>query len=176
MKVKAFLLILVTNFIFLNAQEKNIFDLARAGTVTEMQEFVKKNPATLESVNAMGFTPLILACYRGNVEVAKFLIDNVKDVNYQSPEGTALAGLCIRYNRDLVEALLKNKADPNIADSNGTTPLIWAVKAGNEELIKILLQHGAKKDQPDLSGVTPFEYAVTSKKENIINLLKTNAL
>jgi ankyrin repeat protein len=48
-------------------------------------------------------SPLILACYRGNTEVAKYLIDNVKDLNYVSPEGTALSSLCINYNKELVK-------------------------------------------------------------------------
>ena len=172
MKTLYFLLILFLNILSVNAQEKDVFDVARSGTVEEMQELVKQNPDVINSTNTMGFSPLILACYRGNTDVAKFLIDHVKDVNYRSPEGTALAGLCIRYHKELAVALLEKNADPNIADANGTTPLIWAVKTGNEELVKLLLKFGAKKDQPDHMGIKPFEYAVQTQKENIINLLK----
>ncbi|MBW8360834.1 MAG: ankyrin repeat domain-containing protein [Kaistella sp.] len=174
MKLKFLILIILMNCISLKAQEKNVFDVARSGTVAEMQDLMKKNPEIINTPNEMGFSPLILACYRGNVAVAEFLIDNVKDVNYKSPEGTALAGLCIRYNKELVQALLLKKADPNIADSSGTTPLIWAVKSGNEELVRLLLEHGAKKDLADQLGITPFEYAVQTQRHNIINLLKTN--
>lgn len=79
---------------------KSIFDIARSGTVTEVQELMKQNPDVINQVNENGFSPLILACYRGNTSVADFLIDNVKDVNYKSREGTALAGLAIKYNKD----------------------------------------------------------------------------
>ncbi|MEY8761301.1 ankyrin repeat domain-containing protein [Chryseobacterium tongliaoense] len=158
----------------LSAQEKakSIFDIARSGTVTEAKELMKQNPDVINQTNESGFSPLILACYRGNVEVAKFLIDNVKDVNYKSQEGTALAGLSVKYNKDLVELLLKRKADPNIADATGSTPLFWAVKFGNKELVELLLRYKADKSIKDSMGITPFEYALQTNNKEIINLLK----
>lgn len=172
MRITVFFLILFMNILFMKAQQKDVFDIARSGTLAEMQELLKQNPDIINTNNSLGFSPLILACYRGNTEVAKLLIEHVKDVNYKSPEGTALAGLCIRYQKELAEALLQKKADPNIPDSNGTTPLIWAVKTGNEELVKLLLKYGAKKEQADNMGIKPFEYAVQTQRQNIINLLK----
>lgn len=156
----------------LTAQEKTIFDIARSGTVTEVQNLMKQNPDVVNQVNEGGFSPLILACYRGNIEVAKFLIDHVKDVNYKSREGTALAGLAVKYNRELTEALLKRNADPNIADATGYTPLFWAVKFGNKELVELLLKYKADKLKKDSMGMTPFEYALQTNNKEIINLLK----
>ncbi|WP_228452126.1 ankyrin repeat domain-containing protein [Chryseobacterium sp. c4a] len=156
------------------AQEKakSIFDIARNGTVSEVKELMKQNPDIINQANENGFSPLILACYRGNVEVAEFLIDHVKDVNYKSREGTALAGLSVKYNRKLTEDLLKKNADPNIADDTGATPLFWAVKFGNKELIELLLKYKADKSIKDAMGMTPFEYALQTNKEEIINILK----
>ncbi|SDJ55100.1 ankyrin repeat domain-containing protein [Chryseobacterium jejuense] len=159
---------------FLWAQEKakSIFDIARSGTVSEVKELMKQNPDIINQTNENGFSPLILACYRGNVEVAEFLIDHVKNVNYKSKEGTALAGLSVKYNKKLVEDLLKKNADPNIADDTGSTPLFWAVKFGNKELIELLLKYKADKSIKDSMGMTPFEYALQTHKEEIINILK----
>lgn len=159
---------------FISAQEKSksIFDVARSGTVAEVQELMKQNPDVINQVNENGFSPLILACYRGNTDVADFLIENVKDVNYKSREGTALAGLAIKYNKDLVEHLLKKKADPNIADETGYTPLFWAVKSGNKDLVEQLLKYKADKTKKDSMGMTPFEYALQTNNREIINLLK----
>lgn len=158
----------------LSAQEKvkSIFDIARNGTVAEVQQLMKQNPDIINQTNENGFSPLILACYRGNKDVANFLIDNVKDINYKSREGTALAGLSIKYNKELVEHLLKKKADPNIADETGYTPLFWAVKSGNKELVEQLLQYKADKTKKDAMGMTPFEYALQTNNKEIINLLK----
>jgi ankyrin repeat protein len=171
-------LILIVSFFlgfsFVSAQEKakSIFDIARSGSVAEVKDLMKKDPNIINETNEGGFSPLILACYRGNTEVAKFLMDNVKDINYKSQEGTALAGLSVKYNKDLVEYLLNKNADPNIADATGSTPLFWAVKYGNKELIELLLKHKADKSKKDSMGMTPFEYALQTSNKEIINLLK----
>ena len=174
MKKNIVMLFCLLSFCFVSAQEmtKSVFDVARSGTVEEMKDLMKKNPNVINEINDRGFSPLILACYRGNTKVADFLIDHVKDVNYKSSEGTALAGLSIRYNKDLVEHLLKKNANPNIADSTGTTPLLWAIKSGNKELIEILLKYKADKTQKDSMGMSPFEYALQTNNTEIINLLK----
>lgn len=164
--------ILSFQFFFSQEKSKTVFDVARSGSLQEIKILMKQDPNIINSTNENGFSPLILACYRGNIEVAKFLIENVKDLNYKSKEGTALAGLAIRYNKDLVNLLLQHKANPNIADSSGTTPLFWAVKTGNKELVEILIKNGADTTLKDNMGFTPFEYALKANKQDIINLLK----
>ncbi len=165
---------LFLSFVYITAQEKakSIYDIARSGTVDEAKELMKQNPDIINQTNENGFSPLILACYRGNEAVAKFLIDNVKDINYKSKEGTALAGLSIRYNKELASYLLEKNADPNIADATGATPLSWAVKFGNREMVEMLLKHKADKTVKDDQGMTPFEYALQKNNKEIINLLK----
>jgi ankyrin repeat protein len=162
------------SFTTIYAQEKvkSIFDIARSGTVAEVKELMKQNSDIINQTNESGFSPLILACYKGNVEVADFLIDNVKDVNYKSQEGTALAGLSVKYNKNLVEHLLNRNANPNITDATGSTPLFWAVKFSNKELIELLLKYKADKSIIDSQGKTPFEYALQTNNKEIINLLK----
>jgi ankyrin repeat protein len=162
------------SFTTMYAQEKakSIFDIARSGTVAEVKELMKQNPDVINQTNESGFSPLILACYKGNVEVADFLMDNVKDVNYKSQEGTALAGLSVKYNKNLVEHLLNKNANPNITDATGSTPLFWAVKFSNKELIELLLKYKADKSIKDSQGKTPFEYALQTNNKEIINLLK----
>lgn len=159
---------------FVSAQEKakSVYDVARSGTVQELKDLMKNNPDIINQTNENGFSPLILACYKGNTEVADFLIDHVKNLDYKSQEGTALAGLSIRYNKKLVEHLLKKNANPNIADATGTTPLFWAVKSGNTELVELLLQYKADKSMKDSMGMTPFEYALKTENKEIINILK----
>lgn len=171
--MKRYILILFLLFgIFTFAQQKDVFDVARSGTVQEMESLMKENPDVINSVSQMGFSPLILACYRGNVEVAKYLIDKTKDLNYNSPEGTALSSLCINYNKELVEKILAKNADPNIQDSHGNTPLLWAVKRNNLELVSLLLKNKADINMKDSVGISAFEYAVKSNNKELINLLK----
>jgi len=158
-----------------NAQEnkhKDVFDVSRYGTVEEMKALEAKNSDTINSLNKMEFTPLILACYKGNTEVATYLIKRVKNVNYNSSSGTALAASVVKGNLVLSKLLLENKANPNLADAGGMTPLLYAIQFKNLELIKLLLNYKADKKLADGTGKMPFEYAVFTKNQEIINLLK----
>ncbi|CAD0009218.1 ankyrin repeat domain-containing protein [Flavobacterium chungangense] len=169
---KLFVLTALLCFYISTAQEKNVFDIARSGTLTEIQNLNKSNPDLINSLNENKTSPLILACYRGNIEVAKFLIENVKNINYNSDMGTALMAATYKNQPQLVKLLLEKKANPNATDANGITALSLAVQFKNTELVKLLLEHKADKTIKDNQGKTAFEYAVFSQNEPIINLLK----
>ena len=166
----AFLLLLIT--FFANAQEKSIFDIARSGSLDEIRLAFKTNPESINALNENQSSTLILACYRGNIEVAKFLIANIKDLNYNSGMGTALMGAVYKNQLELVKLLLEKKANPNLIDANGASALILATQNGNLEMIKLLLKYNADKTLKTKEGKTAFEFAVFSGNENIINSLK----
>lgn len=163
-------LFFVQNLIF--AQDKlGIYDIARKGTVDQVQVFFKESPEIISTPNEYGFSPLILACYSGNKAVASYLVDKV-NLDYVSPEGTALMAAVVKGNVLLVKLLLEKNANPNLTNKQGTTALIYAVQFKNTEIINLLLQHNASKLQMDKEGKTAFEYAVFARNETIINLLK----
>lgn len=170
--MKCFYLIVFLFVFQIGFSQQNIFDIARKGTVQEVKALMMQNPDIINSVNDAGFTPLILSCYRGNVAVANFLIKHVKDINDESAMGTSLMAAVVKGNTEIVKALLENKANPNLADANGTTALIYAVQFKNSSIIKLLLDYKADKSKIDNKGKTAFEYAVFSSDEQIINLLK----
>ncbi|WP_048502689.1 ankyrin repeat domain-containing protein [Chryseobacterium sp. BLS98] len=169
-----FIISLLLGFSLTSAQEKvkSIFDIARSGTVAEVKELMKKDPDIINKPNENGFSPLILACYRGNDQVADFLMDKVKDINYGSAQGSALTAAVFKGNKVLTQKLLASGADPNLADANGTTPLIYAVQLQDKDLVESLLKSKANKELADKKGKTAFEYAIFSKNHEIINLLK----
>ena len=70
-----------------NIGAQGIHDIARNGTVAQMQEILAKKPDALDELSERGITPLILACYRGNNEVAKYLMDNGANVSFCAAEG-----------------------------------------------------------------------------------------
>jgi len=172
MKRILFFVLLISAISYSQEKPKDVFDTARYGTVEEMKLLVLKNADTINAINPMQFTPLILACYKGNIAVATYLIGNVKDVNYNSSDGTALAAAVVKGHIDLVKMLLEKKADPNLADAGGMTPLIYAIQFKNKELVELLLKYNANKTLADGSGKMPFEYAVFTKNQEIINLFK----
>ncbi|TDP60368.1 ankyrin repeat domain-containing protein [Flavobacterium dankookense] len=172
---KSFLSLLIL-FLFSSyavAQEKlDAFEIARKGTVDNAKELLKNNPKAFNVVNDEGFSPLILACYRGNNNVAKFLIENNYEINSKSKMGTPLMAAIVKGNNEIAKLLIENKVDVNAEDENGTTALIYSVQFGNKQILKLLLENNVDKTHKDNKGKTAFEYAVFSKNDEIINLLK----
>ena len=165
------LLFFLTNFSF--AQEKlDVFDVARKGTVDQAKDLMKSNPQIFDVTNQEGYSPLILACYRNNNEVAKFIIENGGDINGNSNMGTPLMAAIVKGNNEIAQLLIEKKADLNLADKNGITALIYAVQFQNKTVLANLLQNKADKNHKDKEGKTAFEYAVFAGNEEIINLLK----
>ena len=62
------------------------------------------------------------------------------DVNVADPDGsTALLWATYKVDHDLVRALLKDHANPNIINHYGSAPLTEAAKLGDAELVRMLL-------------------------------------
>ncbi len=156
--------------------QQNIFDVARKGNVEEVKLIMKQNPEAINSVNEEGYSPLILACYRGNFVVAEFLIHNVKDINGSSKMGTPLMAAVVKRNTEIVKLLLENKANPNISDVNGTTALLYAVQFKNYEIVAMLIQAKANPDMKDNRGNSALDYAILSNDDKLIEILKTKQI
>jgi|SRR6218665_131874 len=165
--------ILIFGFHFSHGQTSpDVFDIARKGTLEQAKEKLKENPNSFNVVNNEGYSPLILAAYRGNNEVAKFLIESGSDINAKSSMGTPLMACIVKGNLEIAKTLIDKKADVNFADANGNTALIYAVKFNNIEALKLLLKSNIDKKYVDKSGKTAFEHAVFAGNQEIINLLK----
>src|SRR5580692_442332 len=104
-------------------------------------------------------TPLMFAAREGDVESARLLVAAGADVNVPASDGKDALGLAIfNGNYELASFLIDSKAQVNRADTQGFTPLFWAVDRRNMEtapnfpwmvtadplpLIKRLLEAGA---------------------------------
>ncbi len=72
--------------------------------------------------------------------------------------------------------LLAERADPNQAESDGTTPLHWAVHHDDAELVRRLLEAGADVAAANDYGATPMsEAAVTANVAVLAALLDAGA-
>jgi ankyrin len=94
----------------------------------EIIDFLVKNGADLarRSEQQNGVTPFMLACKRGQVDSAKWIVENHKalDVNEKdNSEKTALFLAADMGHLDMVKWLVEDmKADATIEDQNGFTP------------------------------------------------------
>ena len=87
----------------------DLYEIARKGTLIQAQELVKLHPKAVNEHNKDGFSALILACYRGNNEVAKFLIENGSDINGNSDMGTPLMAAIVKGNNEMAKFLIEKK-------------------------------------------------------------------
>lgn len=168
-RIVLFVLFSVASFSF---GQRDVFTIAKNGSVDEMKTLFEKNANCVNDVDKNEFSPLILASYRGNFEVAKYLITIVKDINYQSSEGTAVMAAVMRDNVELIKLLIEKKANLDLTNSSGVTALMLAAQFKRVEIVKLLLEHKANKLLKDVNGKTAFEYAVDSNNDIIIELLK----
>lgn len=164
-------LLLALSFYSFSFDAQNIFEASRNGDVSRIKQLMAVNPDTINKPNENGFSPLIIACYRNQKEVVEFLLNQNVNVNFNSPEGTALIGTCYKGNLEIAALLLNNKANVNAQNENGTTALIFAVQANHLQLVTLLLSKNAAKESKEKSGRTALDYARENQNKDIIDLL-----
>ncbi|KAH7234494.1 ankyrin repeat-containing domain protein [Fusarium solani] len=99
--------------------------------------------------------PLIITVLRGNLEIARTLIDSGADVNAEgrkrdncsSLDGGHACPLCAAISKkrlDIARLLLERGADVNHTNKGCRSPLSLAVDVEDQYLVRLLLKHGAK--------------------------------
>ena len=79
-------------------------------------------------------TPLMFAAREGDLESARLLVGAGANVNAIAGDGKDALGLAIfNGNYDFASFLIDSKSDVNHADTQGFTPLFWAVDRRNME-------------------------------------------
>ena len=134
-----------------------------------------------------GSTPLIAATHRGDTQIVEALLSAGADVNAQDQEGdTALLQLFdAGYGRRerpveqypvLVRTLLRGKnVNVNLANKDGETALLRAVRLGNVESVRLLLGAGANPNAEDKVGRTAYVLTYSTGNIEIEKLLTTAA-
>lgn len=111
-----------------------------------------------------GLTPLHHVINSGDTKLFNTIIDilinegrglDIPDQNGLTPLVYALN----QDNREMVETLLKNGANPNVEDKNNLTIFHHAVKSNQTDLLKTLVAFGADPNKPG-KGMSPLHYAV----------------
>ena len=160
---------LTINFTF---SQTNVFDCARTGTAEEMEAFYTTNPKLVEALNDRGSSPLTLAAYYNNIEVANYLIDKVDNINGNSDDGTPLMAAVVKGHIEIAKALVEAEADPDLTDANGATALHYAVLFNNQELAILLMEAGASPFMKNNLGQSPLDFA-KMHNDKILNTILT---
>jgi ankyrin repeat protein len=120
------------------APEKTMTDASSVHAQTPLPE-----GANIETRNASGRTPLMLAALKGQTETVRSLLAKGADINARDAVGmTALMWAAFGGNIVIIETLIENGADVHIKDNSGNTALHWG--RDHAEVVARLKKAGAR--------------------------------
>ena len=79
-------------------------------------------------------------------------------------------------NEEIMIHLIKNGADVNVQDTDGFTPLHFAVVQGQVKVVKCLLEYGANIKSKGKTEFTPLHIAAEKGKLEVAKQRQPNAL
>jgi len=120
--------------------------------------------------NIYDATPVHRAASVGKLS---YLMPNFNDANSQDLWGNTPLHYAIKAEKlDSVKLLIEGwKADINLANTAGMTPLMLAIAMGQVEIVKYLLEHEANPNLADEFGATAIDWAHGLGRAEIAELL-----
>jgi ankyrin repeat protein len=136
-------------------RELDVFEAAAFGRTDRLRDLLDDDPARANAFGDDGFHPLGLACFFGNVDAARLLLERGAEVNAVSrneriqtaaihaaaasnEEGTDES---VRY--ELIKLVLDHGADPNLQQGGGFRAIDAARQNGDQRVEQLLLDRGA---------------------------------
>lgn len=123
-----------------------------------------------------GWTPLFYAC--NHPECVELLLSHdTIDCDTQDDLGRTVMWWAVHSQRFQVLRLILHRADPNLGDLNGVTPIFLACWRGYNEIVALLLSNS--RTRPEIktaSGRTPLWAAATYKRNKIAQLLLSTGM
>ncbi len=124
--------------------------------------------------NSYGWTPLAEAARLGNYGVARALVEKGSPIDNKDCSGKtplAHAAGATRNSNEIVCLLLDKGASPNSYDDEGLTPLMWAIKEGNENAaMSIISKTGSLKEDIDF-GLLAMQWAIKCDDISMVKAL-----
>lgn len=127
----------------------------------------------VNEVDDSHWTPLMYACFLGNVDIAKVLIRYGSSVSSWSFTQKTPMNLVARNGcLDVLKLLLEHGADINEMDMEGWTPVLHAAQNGHVKMVKFLLENGANITQKSHNGHhTAFLRALEHYDVNLLEVM-----
>ncbi|MGQ5702156.1 ankyrin repeat domain-containing protein [Sandaracinobacteroides sp. A072] len=157
----------------------NFLKAVRDKDVLKAKSLIDKPGSTIINTRDYdnGDTALLIAIKRRDPPWIGFLLQNGADPNLPDREGnTPLIVSAMGGFSDGVRLLLAGKAQVDMANSRGETPLIKAVHARDHVTADMLLKAGADPDRTDnLTGMSARDYAARDARGGPLGRLLADA-
>ncbi|HLO32393.1 MAG TPA: ankyrin repeat domain-containing protein, partial [Anaerolineales bacterium] len=176
----------------------SFFDAIKQGNRYEVERQLIVDPSLIH-VREDGLSPIMIAAYHHQPEIASFLADKTvaltifeasatgkinnilrllaRDpqlVNAYAPDGFQALGLACYFGHiDVVDYLIKAGAPVNSFSRNElkAAPIQSAASAGHAKIVELLLKQGADPNVREQGGFTPLHAAAQNGDENMIRAL-----
>ncbi|TFH44092.1 MAG: ankyrin repeat domain-containing protein, partial [Lysobacterales bacterium] len=147
---------------------RDIHDAVENGSVDDVRRLMAADTTLINVVTNGGNTPLHLACRKGELEIARLLIDAGADLNVINEQGmTPLRQAIKSVNIDMVKLLLDRGATTDDNHPMWGSVMNQAIastcqRGGGPELVEALIGSGIALDagKVDGRGMTPLDWAV----------------
>ncbi|HWD92732.1 MAG TPA: ankyrin repeat domain-containing protein [Verrucomicrobiae bacterium] len=141
--------------------------------IRNIQAMIQNSPDLVNALNAQGETPLEDAAGKGQLVVAKYLLDHGAQVNGMGRnKETPLYRAANQGHKTMVELLLAHGADVN--GGAGPNPLRQVVGEGYSGVAEVLLANKADVNLPDNSGQRALHVAARYGGDDLIPSLITH--
>jgi ankyrin repeat protein len=154
--------------------ELDIFEASSLGRLERLRCCLSDD-AAINSYSKDGFTALHFACYFGQPEAARLLIEKGAKVDAVASNATQVMPLhSAASSRNLAAArlIVEHGAPVNALQQGGWVPLHAAAQNGDREMVDLLLAHGGDVDIANNDGKTPAMVARDKGHAKIASLLE----
>lgn len=139
-----------------------------------LNDLISLDKTSLNIPDNTGNTPLIYSAQRGYLENVKVLLSGGANPNYRNPASglSALDTAVAEGHLPVVKWLTKNgKADVNLPDLSGRTPIFYAIEQNRPEVLTFLITAGADINAKDHGGVSPLMRASAKNRQECQKIL-----
>ncbi len=149
-----------------------LHDSAYEGDILKLQEHLRLHKG-VDEPNQAGLSALHVAIKMGDLKIAKILLENGADINFQDNNGNTPLILAIKKkDLELVSFVVLQGADVNLANNEGITPLHQGAFSGNEKVVDFLLKAKADPHLKNNDGMSAYDFAIAKKNFAIAQLIK----
>ena len=149
-----------------------LMEAASAGHVGVASILVEHGASINTHSNEFKESALTLACYKGHLEMVRFLLEAGADQEHKTDEmHTALMEASMDGHVEVARLLLDSGAQVNMPADSFESPLTLAACGGHVELAMLLLERGANIEEVNDEGYTPLMEAAREGHEEMVALL-----